>query len=69
MSRLIMILAACGFAAPDSLAWVNFRADSTRAQVIAWKGDSIATALRFRAQVVMDEAYFRLQRDTAKVVR
>lgn len=63
MFRLILIsLAAAALAsseASDSLAVARFRQDSTRAEMTI-------QAAQIKARTIMEEAYFHLQRDTAK---
>ena len=69
MLKLILILAACGFAASDSLAVARFRADSMLAVGLmqqAAKADSTAQVQRIQARTIWDLAVRNLQRDTAK---
>ncbi len=69
MLKLILILAACGFAASDSLAVARFRADSTLAVGLmqqAAKADSTAQVQRIQARTIWELAVRNLQRDTAK---
>ena len=69
MLKLILILAACGFAAPDSLAVARFRADSALAVGLlqqAAKADSAAQIQRIQARTIWELAVRNLQRDTAK---
>ena len=69
MLKLILILAACGFAASDSLAVARFRADSTLAVGLmqqAAKADSAAQVQRVQARTIWELAVRNLQRDTAK---
>lgn len=69
MLKLILILAACGFAASDSLAVARFRADSTLATRL-WQqsaqADSAAQVQRIQARTIWELAVRNLQRDTAK---
>ena len=69
MLKLILILAACGFAVSDSLAVARFRADSALAVGLmqqAAKADSAAQVQRIQARTIWDLAVRNLQRDTAK---
>lgn len=69
MLKLILILAACGFAASDSLAVARFRADSTLAVGLmqrAAQADSAAQVQRIQARTIWELAVRNLQRDTAK---
>ena len=72
MLKLILILAACGFAASDPLAVSRFRADSALAVGLmqrAAQADSAASAAqiqRIQARTIWELAVRNLQRDTAK---
>lgn len=69
MLKLILILAACGFAASDSLAVARFRADSALVVNLlqsAAKADSAAQVQRIQARTIWELAVRNLQRDTAK---
>ena len=69
MLKLILILAACGFAASDSLALARFRADSTLATRLwqqAAQADSAAQVQRIQARTIWELAVRNLQRDTVK---
>lgn len=65
MLKLILILTACGFAAPDSLAVARFRADSTLAVGLmqqATQADSTAQVQRIQARTIWELAVRNLQR-------
>jgi len=69
MLKLILILAACGFAASDSLARARFSEDSALAASLlqsAAKADSAAQVQRIQARTIWELAVRNLQRDTAK---
>jgi hypothetical protein len=69
MLKLTLLLAACGFAASDSLALARFRADSTLAARLwqqAAQADSAAQVQRIQARTIWELAVRNLQRDTAK---
>ena len=69
MLKPILILAACGFAASDSLAVARFRADSalaTRLWQQSAQADSAAQVQRIQARTIWELAVRNLQRDTAK---
>ena len=69
MLKLILILAACGFAASDSLAVTRFRADSALAVGLmqqAAQADSAAQVQRIQARTIWELAVRNLGRDTAK---